>query len=249
MKAEGVEAYRHYVVDPKFTEDKWVKIVECMPGNRKVVHHIIVFVQPANGGLGRRGAGENGAGEGGQNVARDEDGNSQRGDNNRAEGAAARRRGGPLADNDITGFGFLAGFAPGTRPVITPDGVAQKIPAGSKLVFQMHYTPCGSEQTDRSSVGLMFMDKKDVTHQMSSDQRSYHELKIPAGRCKLHGRGRQELPPRYAGHVVMFPAHAHARQIVPLRAELLRRQARDVARCSRSTISTGRTASCWPNRR
>ncbi len=65
--------------------------------------------------------------------------------------------------------------------MIAPDGVARKIPAGSKLVFQMHYTPCGSEQTDRSSVGLMFMDKKDVTHQMSTTNVSYHELKIPAG--------------------------------------------------------------------
>jgi peroxiredoxin/mono/diheme cytochrome c family protein len=187
VKAEGVEAYRHYVVDPKFTEDKWVKIVECMPGNRKVVHHIIVFVQPATGGMGRGGsgggggAGGAGANEGGQNVARDEDGNSQQSEGNHGAGAGGRRRGGPLADNDISGFGFLAGFAPGTRPVIAPDGVARKIPAGSKLVFQMHYTPCGSEQTDRSSVGLMFMDKKDVTHQMSTTNVSYHQLNIPAG--------------------------------------------------------------------
>src|SRR6185436_5172649 len=98
-----------------------------------------------------------------------------------AEGTARRGRGGAQGDNDISGFGFLAGFAPGTRPVIAPDGVARKIPAGSKLVFQMHYTPCGSEQTDRSSVGLIFMDKKDVTRQMSTTNATFRNLKIPAG--------------------------------------------------------------------
>src|SRR5262245_52124821 len=46
VKAEGVESYRHYEMDPGFTEDKWVKIAECMPGNRAVVHHIIVFIKP-----------------------------------------------------------------------------------------------------------------------------------------------------------------------------------------------------------
>ncbi|HEY4308753.1 MAG TPA: redoxin domain-containing protein [Pirellulales bacterium] len=185
IKAEGVEAYRHYVVDPKFTEDKWVKMVECMPGNRQVVHHIIVFVQPPSArpaGLGGRAAGRGGEtateGHANANVSRDEDGGVQRGEGARAAG---RRRGRPLADNDISGFGFLAGFAPGTRPVVAPDGVARKIPAGSKLVFQMHYTPCGSEQMDRSAVGLMFMDKKDVTHQMSTTNVSYHQLQIPAG--------------------------------------------------------------------
>src|SRR6185295_736141 len=102
VKAEGVEAYRHYVVDPKFTEDKWVKIVECMPGNRKVVHHIIVFVQPPGGAPGRAGAGG-----GRENVARDEDGNAQQREGAGAEGTARRGRGGSQGDNDISGFGFL----------------------------------------------------------------------------------------------------------------------------------------------
>lgn len=46
VMAEGTEPYRHYTVDPGFTEDKWVKWAECMPGNAQVVHHIIVYVRP-----------------------------------------------------------------------------------------------------------------------------------------------------------------------------------------------------------
>ncbi|HBL47603.1 MAG TPA: hypothetical protein DDZ90_29880, partial [Planctomycetaceae bacterium] len=42
--------------------------------------------------------------------------------------------------------------------------------AGSKLVFQMHYTPIGVEQQDRSKVGLIFTDESKVTHQVVTAQ-------------------------------------------------------------------------------
>jgi peroxiredoxin len=44
VPAEGTVEYLHYTVDTGFTEDKWVKAVEARPGNRGVVHHIIVTV-------------------------------------------------------------------------------------------------------------------------------------------------------------------------------------------------------------
>ena len=40
--------------------------------------------------------------------------------------------------------------------------MAKLIPAGSKLVFQMHYTPNGTAQEDRSCVGFKFADPKTV---------------------------------------------------------------------------------------
>lgn len=56
----------------------------------------------------------------------------------------------------------VAGFAPGGRGRVYPDGVASFVPAGSKLVFQMHYTPNGSPQQDRSYVGFVFADAEEV---------------------------------------------------------------------------------------
>jgi hypothetical protein len=50
----------------------------------------------------------------------------------------------------------LCGTAPGDMPTILPPGLAKKIPAGSKLIFEMHYTPNGTAQKDRSSLGLVF---------------------------------------------------------------------------------------------
>ncbi len=46
VAAKGIIDYQYFVVDPRFTEDKWVSAVEVRAGNAAVVHHCNVFVQP-----------------------------------------------------------------------------------------------------------------------------------------------------------------------------------------------------------
>ena len=46
VPAEGTVPYQYFAVDPGFKENKWIKAIEARPGNRAVVHHIIVFAQP-----------------------------------------------------------------------------------------------------------------------------------------------------------------------------------------------------------
>ena len=169
VKAEGVESYRHYTIDPGFTEDKWVKLAECMPGNRAVVHHIIVFIKPP-----------------GQETTRSRDEN-----------------------RDARGLGFLAGFAPGTRPLVSPPGWAKKIPAGSKLVFEMHYTPIGTPQQDKSSVGLTFVDEKDVTHQLATAGATNAKFEIPPHDANYKVESQQRFN-RDVTLLSLFP-HMHMR--------------------------------------
>jgi hypothetical protein len=47
VPAEGTIPYLYFTVPTNFTEDKWVQSVEIRPGNRKVVHHVIVSMQDA----------------------------------------------------------------------------------------------------------------------------------------------------------------------------------------------------------
>lgn len=54
----------------------------------------------------------------------------------------------------------LCGTAPGDMPTRVPKGFAKLVPKGSKLVFQMHYTPNGKEYMDRSKIGLIFAKEK-----------------------------------------------------------------------------------------
>src|SRR5690606_7556489 len=64
----------------------------------------------------------------------------------------------------MRGIGWLTAYVPGQRLVPLPPGHARKVPAGSKIVFQMHYTTNGREQDDLSSVGIVFADPDEVTH-------------------------------------------------------------------------------------
>ncbi|REK18829.1 MAG: thiol-disulfide isomerase [Planctomycetota bacterium] len=75
--------------------------------------------------------------------------------------------------------GFLAATAPGADPLLLEDGMAKFVPAGSQLVFQMHYTPNGSAQDDRSSIGLMFADPADVRKEVNTLAAQNHLLFIP----------------------------------------------------------------------
>ena len=46
VQPDGEIAYQNFVVDPGFKEDKWIKMVEAVPGTKSVVHHIVVFLRP-----------------------------------------------------------------------------------------------------------------------------------------------------------------------------------------------------------
>lgn len=58
--------------------------------------------------------------------------------------------GGPGIDGAV----LLAGFAPGSPPMQVPEGAGLSVPAGSRLVVQMHYHGSDSERLDRSSLQL-----------------------------------------------------------------------------------------------
>ncbi len=50
LGAGGPDEYQYFEIPTKFTEDKYVQMAEARPGNRKIVHHIIAFIQPAADG-------------------------------------------------------------------------------------------------------------------------------------------------------------------------------------------------------
>jgi peroxiredoxin len=75
----------------------------------------------------------------------------------------------------------IATFAPGMPAMNLPEGWALYIPAGSRLIFQAHYTPNGSPQTDRSRVGLVLVDPHSVTHPLARISGENHDFEIPPG--------------------------------------------------------------------
>lgn len=49
IKESGIMNYRNIEVPTGFTEDKWVQKIEIVPGDRRAVHHVLVFVIPPDG--------------------------------------------------------------------------------------------------------------------------------------------------------------------------------------------------------
>jgi hypothetical protein len=63
---------------------------------------------------------------------------------------------------------FLAAYSPGMPPGELPAGTAKALAAGSKLLVQAHYTPRGTPQTDRGTIGLVFADPATIRKRMTS---------------------------------------------------------------------------------
>jgi hypothetical protein len=116
IPADGVMPYQYHVTELNIEEDLYVQSLEVLPGNRRVVHHVIVFLQPPP--------------------------------------AVAN------AMNDGFTNTMLDVYAPGSPAGINPPGVARLIPKGSKLQWQIHYTPTGEEERDRSRFGIILAKEK-----------------------------------------------------------------------------------------
>ncbi len=111
---------------------------------------------------------------------------------------------------DFAGIGWLTAYVPGQRATIFPPGFSRKIPAGSKLVFQMHYTPNGQEQKDATQIGMTFMDASQVTHEVSTIVGIDQEFEIPPGESNHVVRSSVKRLPQ-DGVLLAVSPHMHLR--------------------------------------
>src|SRR5262249_35859522 len=112
VPATGTVPYLYFETPTNFKEDMYIQAAEARPGNRAVVHHIVLFYKAPGDKRGR------------------------------------------LFEN------WIDGAAPGNLPLQLPEGVGRKLPAGASLVWQMHYTPTGKEEKDRSQYALRFCKER-----------------------------------------------------------------------------------------
>lgn len=151
LKADGRDKYHCFVLPTGLTEDKTVSAVEFRPGNRKVVHHALFFLD-GTGAARKREAAEGGPGRGYDTFG----------------------------GVGILPTGALGGWAPGATPRTLPDGLGMRLPKGADFVLQIHYHPDGKEETDQSSVGIYFT-KKPAEKIVGGVPLVNRRLYIPAG--------------------------------------------------------------------
>jgi hypothetical protein len=184
LPASGDIEYTYEIVPTHFTEGRWVQMAEILPSQRANVHHAVVYVRPPDSPWLRH------APVGKPFTAASLPDPQER--------AAAM-----WTDSDI-----LLVYAPGSSPDNWPATMAKFIPAGSDLVFQMHYTSNGKAVSDRTRVGLRFSreppPQRVLTLQLTNDH-----FVIPPGASDYRVEARGTLP-NEATLLSFFP-HMHLR--------------------------------------
>ena len=138
IPARGEVEYTYEIVPTHFAEDRWVQMSKLRPSSAAHVHHAVVYIRPPDSSwLKHAPVGE-------PFTA------SMLGD-------PEERRQAHETTSDL-----LLVYAPGSSPDEWAEGMAKFVPAGSDLVFQMHYTTNGAADEDQSSIGIVFEESAET---------------------------------------------------------------------------------------
>ncbi|MBI4477459.1 MAG: thiol-disulfide isomerase [Acidobacteria bacterium] len=189
VPAEGTIAYQYFEVPTDLTEDKWIQAMEVRAGNPAVVHHVIVYARPpappapAQPGAAPPAPPATAAPRPAPTFVFAEGMEIPAGQTGGPKLPPEKQP--PLGPNDRPAprrlGSSIGGFAPGQFVREYQPGTALRLPAGSTLVFQMHYTANGKEATtDRTRVGVQFASQK-PGHEVRVSSLVNGSLHIPAG--------------------------------------------------------------------
>lgn len=160
LGASGRDLFRCFVLPTNLPEDKYVTALEVRPGNPRVVHHTLNFIDTA--GRARK-------------LEETEKGRTKK------DGEPDSGPGYSMAMG--VGFqpnGALGGWAPGQMARYLPDGSGYLLPKGSDVVVQVHYHRNGRVEKDRVQIGLYF-SKQPVTKRFQGLALPGRFLFMPAG--------------------------------------------------------------------
>jgi Copper type II ascorbate-dependent monooxygenase, C-terminal domain len=184
IPTRGEVEYTYEIVPTHFASDTWVQMVEVQPSSPAHVHHAVVYIRPPDSPWLRH---------------------APIGEPFTASTLIdpAERRQAHETTSDL-----LLVYAPGSAPDRWPEGMAKFVPAGSDLVFQMHYTTNGDAASDQTSAGLVLAkhapEKRVITLQLNN-----HALIIPPGADDFRVEVQGTLP-NDATLLSFFP-HMHLR--------------------------------------
>lgn len=181
VPAKAVIEYQYVILPLGFSLDRWARSVEIRPVNRTVIHHAVLFVR-----------------EPGSDWLREAP----------KEVMFAPKPGDDRKKARQTTADILAIYTPGAAVTTMLPRMAKKIPAGSDLVLQIHYTSTGVNVTDQTDVGLSLSTER-PKYRVLTLQMGNEGLDIPPGdrnfRVSVSG-----AMPRDAMLLSLFP-HMHLR--------------------------------------
>ncbi|MDZ4287575.1 MAG: redoxin family protein [Prosthecobacter sp.] len=104
--------------------------------------------------------------------------------------------------------GYWAAYVPGNGSHLWPAGFAKKLPAGSTVSFQIHYTPNGKRTEDQLRMGLVFA-KDTPRYVVHTAAVPNPRLNIPPGEANHVEVAERPVPGDM--NVLAYMAHMHVR--------------------------------------
>lgn len=182
------DTYRCFVLPRTWNEDKFIDAVQIRPGDRRLVHHVILYLD-STGQAEKLDAADPEAGYecfGGPGIDVGE--------------------AGAQALLDLTSS--LGGWVPGSRTQRLPEGVGLFLSKGARIVMQVHYYPAGRPGPDQTKIGLYF-SRKPVERRLRYIPVVDTSFRIPPG-AKAHEAGATLLiPPLLDAHAIQVVPHMH----------------------------------------
>jgi hypothetical protein len=176
----GGDVYRCFVIPSGFTENTDLSAVDILPGNRQIVHHVIVY--------------------------QDTTGQAQKLDG--ADGQPGYTCfGGPGVDLSF-GDSVLAGWAPGQRPSFLPDGIGIQVQKGSTLIMQVHYSPSATTGEDITRLGFYKAATKVQQHLFAIPVLN-DKFTIPAGAANFTVSASLTVPLLFDAKAIYVYPHMH----------------------------------------
>ena len=104
--------------------------------------------------------------------------------------------------------GFYAAYVPGNSFRLLPEGFAKRLPAGSKISFQIHYTPNGHATQDQLKIGFVFAPQP-PQYEVHVASLAKPSLNIPPGEANHIEVAETPLPSNMM--FMSFMPHMHVR--------------------------------------
>jgi peroxiredoxin/mono/diheme cytochrome c family protein len=188
----GRDLFRSLVLPTNLPEDKYVVAFEVRPGNARVLHHTLNFIDLT--GKGRE---------------------LEKKEKERAKKPGEQDSGPGYTVSMGIGFspqGGLGGWAPGQIGRYLPEGTGYLLPKGADVIVQAHYHRTGRVEKDRIQIGLYFAKKPAVTR-LEALVLPGRFVYIPAGENHFGVNGTIEILQDCTLHSVMPHMHMLGREI------------------------------------
>jgi Flp pilus assembly protein TadD len=155
LRAEGTDVFRNFVIPVPISTTRYVKAVEILPGNKRIVHHANILIDRTQASR-RLDEKDPELGFSGMEIT--------------------------IESERFDPDSHFLFWKPGTPPYTEPEDITWRLDKGTDLVLNMHLQPSGKPEMIQPTIGLYFSNKPPTLHPMLLQLEHDDAIDIPHGK-------------------------------------------------------------------